>query len=143
MDIIRGGIEIVSTPAKWGLKIGSYVAGALTREHVTRLRQEEPVSRANQAIGGAKRGAKRGDSDLVVFEVLRAANAIEEIAKTDVVTASEIGPDLAKAALALPDGDLGARAAEQAIAKGLASTVNEIDKNVRYFPHQRKPTDEP
>jgi hypothetical protein len=138
VEIRQIAFEVARWPLSTVRNIGSFVIEVTGREDYThRLLIQEPFSRAITALRTASRATHKDnpDQDLARFEVMRAANAINEMSMIDPELAAEMGHEVVEAALELPNNEINYKIAEQA-------TEASMDRLVaHYIPYQRPPSD--
>lgn len=138
MEIRKGIFELARWPLTTAQNVGSFVLEVIGREDTGyRLQIDEPVSRALTALSTAVRAINKSkpDQDLARFEVMRAANAVDDISMMNPELAVELGHEVIELALELPDNEINFKIAEQA-------TENSLEKLMRnHIPYQRLPSE--
>jgi hypothetical protein len=136
VEIRQGIFDVAKWPLTTAINLGSFVLEVTGREDTAyRLQVQEPISRAFTALHSATRAIRKNkpDQTLARFEVMRAANAVNDLTLMDPELAAEIGHEVVEAALELPDNEINYKIVEQV-------TETSLEKLVRYhIPYEDLP----
>jgi hypothetical protein len=94
VEIRQSMFDVAKWPLTTALNLGGFVLDAAgLNDKPLRLFDEEPLSRAETAISSANHAIHKSkpDPELAQFEVLRAANGVNDMRKRDPATATELG----------------------------------------------------